>query len=209
MQLHIIDREYIEYGDFLRLQHALIQSALDTHKDYLVVCSHNPVYTLGRQSQLADFRVDMEKLTIPLYSVQRGGRVAYHDPGQLMVYPIVDISRSFNKSAAAFTQYFKEGIQEVLGSISVRAEARDDGLWVDNAKTVFMGFGFWKWVSFHGFAINVTTDLTAYDSMRPCGKDITVQNLSSSNGQTKFSVIILKNKIIDYFMTNDKAINIY
>jgi len=178
MRIEIIDRGVLHYSDFLLLQHGLFHAALTQKRDFLLLCRHQPVYTLGREAVLNEFLASLDTLGVPVYNVRRGGRITFHDQGQLMVYPVVNIRNVFNRSLQRYLQGFKESIAAAWTDIvGVAVDKQPDGIWMAKKKIVFMGVGFQQWISLHGFSILIDSDISYFAKIRPCGSLIDVGNI--------------------------------
>lgn len=139
--------------------------------DTLLLLTHPHVYTLGRTGDDANILVPKEALSaegIPVERVSRGGDVTYHGPGQLVGYPICLMERP---DVHRFVRSIEAALIDALGALGV-AGSRIDGLtgvWVGGKKIASIGVGIRKWVTYHGFALNVTTDLSYFRRIHLCG----------------------------------------
>ncbi|HEV8663691.1 MAG TPA: lipoyl(octanoyl) transferase LipB [Candidatus Methylomirabilis sp.] len=141
--------------------------------DLLLTCEHEPVITLGRGARPEHLLLAQEGLAargIGLYEVERGGDVTYHGPGQLMLYPILDLTRH-GRDLHAFLRGLERVLIETVVAFGVLAAARPGltGVWVGEAKLASIGIHVSRWVTWHGAALNVSTDLDAFSSIVPCG----------------------------------------
>src|SRR5262249_24477151 len=140
---------------------------LDGIADTLLLLEHPHVYTLGRG---ADERFLLNSDSIPVYRVSRGGQVTYHGPGQLIGYPIVKLEGAERD----IIRYLRRLEQVLIGSLATLTivacqRAGLTGVWEGEEKIASIGVGFRRWISLHGFAINVTADLSFFDRIVPCG----------------------------------------
>jgi lipoyl(octanoyl) transferase len=135
--------------------------------DALLLLEHPHVYTLGRG---ADERFVLKPAGVPVYRVSRGGQVTYHGPGQLVGYPIVKLEGS-ERDVIRYLRRLEQVLTESLATLGIAAQPRPGltGVWVGQEKIASIGVGFRRWVSLHGFALNVTTDLSRFDAIVPCG----------------------------------------
>lgn len=156
-----------ELADRLRQEQA---GAIET----LVLVEHDPVITIGRRGRQGDVLVSSATLAsrgIELVEVDRGGEVTYHGPGQLVVYPIVRVDpRRFG--VGDLVRGLAAAIARVLAEMGIDAtyDTESPGLWVKGAKICAVGMRVSRGVSTHGAAVNVTTDLTAFELIVPCGQ---------------------------------------
>lgn len=137
--------------------------------DYLLVLEHEPVYTLGRGADDQDLRGADQRLSVPAFRVGRGGGVTFHGPGQLVAYPIVALSRG-GRDVHRYVRTLEEVLIAVCGDFGVAAERRAGatGVWVGDAKIASIGVGVRRWITFHGVAMNVSTDLHFFAQIVPC-----------------------------------------
>ena len=139
----------------------------------LLLLEHPHVYTLGRRGQTSDILADeslLEKLGAEVHHVDRGGEVTYHGPGQLVGYPIVNL-RKWRGGPLKFVQALEQTLISALAEYGIEAESEDrpTGVWVGNAKVAAIGVRVSQGVSMHGFALNVSPDLSYFKHIVPCG----------------------------------------
>jgi lipoyl(octanoyl) transferase len=138
--------------------------------DVLILVEHPPVYTLGTGSSLEFLKFDPAQSEYELHRVERGGEVTYHCPGQIVGYPILNL-RYYQQDLHWYLRQLEEVIIQVLALHNLTG-ARIDGLtgvWVENRKIAAIGIKVSKWITMHGFALNVCPDLTGFDRIIPCG----------------------------------------
>lgn len=162
----------MEYRRALALQHSLVDQVADRQcGDTLLMLTHPHVYTFGRSGVQANLLVPEETLSaegISVERVSRGGDVTYHGPGQLVGYPIVRLERP---DVRRFLRCLESALIDVLGTFgisSVRVEGAT-GVWADGKKIASIGVGVRRWVTYHGFALNVATDLSYFRRIHLCG----------------------------------------
>jgi lipoate-protein ligase B len=155
--------------------------------DMLLVLEHPPVYTKGKRSEPADLPMGEDWYSargIEVCETDRGGRVTYHGPGQLVAYPIMAVDR-----VADFVHAMEEAIVAALADEDVAAEARDTpftGVWVGDRKIGSIGVRVREGVSMHGLAVNVDNDLEPFEWIVPCGIDhVSVTSVSRETGRAK------------------------
>ena len=140
----------------------------------LLLLEHPPVYTLGRNAVAADVVADADWLAgrgIAVHESDRGGQATYHGPGQLVGYPILDLDPD-RRDVRRYVADLCEALVRTLADLGVRAEARPTpfvGVWVGEAKIASIGVHLSRWITTHGFALNVTTDLSHFGGLVPCG----------------------------------------
>ncbi|HKV55505.1 MAG TPA: lipoyl(octanoyl) transferase LipB [Candidatus Binataceae bacterium] len=158
----------VDYAVALELQNALVLARLAGQiGDTLLLLEHPHVFTLGRG---ADQRFLLNPAGVPVYRVSRGGQVTYHGPGQLIGYPIVRLEGP-ERDVIDYLRKLESVLIEALAAVGLAAGRRDGltGVWLGPEKIASIGVGFRRWVSLHGFALNVSTDLSFFDAIVPCG----------------------------------------
>lgn len=168
--LRIIDRGREAYAETWKFQQLLVQAAKSDAErpDCLVFVEHEPVYTLGRGKEYAAKPAN----GIPWAETTRGGQATYHGPGQLVAYPIFDLNKH-GRDLRAFVHKLEEVVLRALRTFGIEGQRIDNGIWVDSParKVASFGVGVDQWISFHGLAINLNTDLEAVRAINPCGID--------------------------------------
>ena len=163
------------YGVTLRRQEALVEQRLQgSVPDTLILVEHPPVVTLGRAKSLANLRQSPEALAsrgVEFFKVSRGGDVTYHAPGQLVGYPIFDL-RGHGQDVLRFCRGIEAALIGTLGEFGIAGQAVSGkaGVWVGDRKIASLGISLRRWVTFHGFALNVSIDLGGFRVIRPCGE---------------------------------------
>lgn len=157
------------YEEVLPLQEKLVAQKISGDlKNYLLFVEHEPVYTMGRKKD--DSSLGTADLPHPLYRIGRGGEATYHGPGQLVCYPIIDLS-FFNKDLHAYLRFLEQSVISTLAYYQIPAETQEGltGVWIEDRKIASLGIGVRKWISFHGVALNVSGDLSPFQKITPCG----------------------------------------
>ena len=161
------------YLEVLALQRTLVQLRHENSiPDTLLLVEHEPVITLGRRGSTDNILSTAEVLAsqgVRIYRVERGGDVTYHGPGQLVGYPIIDL-RQRKLGIRAFVELIEETVILTLADFDIRArrEPQHRGVWVGNLKVAALGVAVRRWVSFHGFALNVSPRMDHYCHINPC-----------------------------------------
>ncbi len=156
----------VAYTTALKRQEAAVAHCLQTGAETLFLAEHAPVFTLGSSAQPADV---LDAGSVPVVTTGRGGQVTYHGPGQRVVYPILNLNTR-TKDVRWYVRTLQHWIIDILATYNIEGHITDDvGVWVDDAKIAAIGIRVRKWVTFHGFALNVTPDLTMYQRIIPCG----------------------------------------
>ena len=160
-------KAYDEVWD--RQKRLVDERRLGTVPDTLILVEHDPVYTLGKNSN-ENHLLRSRDTNIPVYQIERGGDVTFHGPGQLVGYPILDL-RDHCQSVSWYMRTLEEVLIQTLGQFCIEARRRVGltGVWVGEEKIAALGVRLSRWVSMHGFALNVNTDLNFFDGIIPCG----------------------------------------
>ncbi len=173
-QLLVVDLGRTKYADAWELQKKIFSARLERRiGDVLLLTEHEPVFTLGKgadenhllakESELSDKKIDM-------FWIDRGGDVTFHGPGQIVGYPIIDLSLHYN-DIHRYLRDLEQTIIDVLGIYGITGEREKEftGVWVKHDKIAAFGVKVSKWITMHGFALNVGTDLSFFDRIIPCG----------------------------------------
>lgn len=178
------------YGEVLELQRALCRQRIagEIDEDILLLVEHDPVVTLGRGTRAASLplpKPELERRGVEVFEVERGGDVTFHGPGQLVGYPVVDL-RQHREDLHWYLRRLEAGLIAGLGRLGVEAEPNPGltGVWTRGRKIASIGIHVKQWVTFHGFALNVSTDLSYFDLIVPCGiKDVTMTSVARERGR--------------------------
>lgn len=161
-----------QYERVLRWQRALVAMRKQgLARDTIITVEHPPVMTVGSNGH----RENYERLEQVPIRVERGGDVTFHGPGQLVVYFIFNLSRR-GRDLHQFLGNIKEGIVKTLEMFDIKADSHGEqtGVWVEGQKIASIGIAVKHWISFHGAAINLSTDLSEFGGINPCGLDASV-----------------------------------
>lgn len=162
------------YEESLRLQHErVVARKAGDIADTLLLLQHPPVYTLGRNAKRENILFSSERLHrlgAEVFETDRGGDVTFHGLGQLVGYPILDLTQH-RRDLAWYMHSLEEVFIRVAGEFGIKAGRVDGarGVWVGNDKLVAVGVHVSRWVTSHGFAFNINTDLRFFDWIVPCG----------------------------------------
>lgn len=182
----------------------------ETPNHFLYV-EHPHVFTLGNSGDINNLLVDekrLEKKGAKFYKINRGGDITYHGPGQIVGYPILDLGNFFT-DIHKYLRLLEEMVILTLGEYGLKAERSkgETGVWLDVGtpfarKICAMGVRASRWVTMHGFALNVNTDLGYFGLMVPCGiKDKAVTSLNVELGKKEVDMEEVKEKLLKYFET--------
>jgi len=162
------------YSEALDFQRRLVsQKQKEELPELLLLLEHNHVITFGREGKDENLLSDpksLEQAGVETHYIERGGDVTYHGPGQLVVYPIFDL-RHWEKDVHLFLRNLEEVIIRTLGHYNLPAQRVHGltGVWVEGKKIAAIGVAAKKWITFHGLALNVNTDLSYFRFIHPCG----------------------------------------
>ncbi|TYP56120.1 lipoyl(octanoyl) transferase LipB [Thermosediminibacter litoriperuensis] len=138
----------------------------------LITLQHPPVYTIGRAGGYENLLVPLEELRkiAEVHEVERGGNITFHGPGQIVAYPVVNLNR-WEKDVHLFVDRLEEAVIRLLAGYGVRAGRKPEytGVWVGDEKICAIGIAVKRWITWHGIAFNVNTDLTYFGRIFPCG----------------------------------------
>ena len=176
-ELWVVNLGTVPYEDALELQRSLARERISgaIPEDMLLLLEHPPVVTLGRSTKAGNLISSADFLAskgIELFEVERGGDVTFHGPGQLVGYPIIDLKRH-KLDLHWYLRQVEEALIRTLAEYSIPAERNPGftGVWTKERKIASIGVHARDWVTWHGFALNVTTDLSYFDLIIPCGID--------------------------------------
>lgn len=162
----------VPYLDSWATQHRLIEQHLqyDQYPDLLLLLEHPAVYTLGTGSTTDFLKFDPAQKEFEVHRIERGGEVTYHCPNQLVGYPILNLRRH-EMDLHWYLRQLEEVIIQLLAWYQLRGEriAGLTGVWVDGCKVAAIGIKVKRWITMHGFALNVCPDLTGFQRIVPCG----------------------------------------
>lgn len=179
----------ISFEDALALQETLVNERTAPQPgadlaEVLLLLEHEPVYTIGRTPDQSSLR-DALHLPHPVVQINRGGQATYHGPGQLVGYPILDL-KPRGQDLHRYLRELEGLLIELLAGYGVTAGRREGltGVWVGERKIASIGVGVRRWISMHGFALNVCGDLTPFNQITPCGiAGVEMTSLERESGQ--------------------------
>ncbi len=164
----LLDLGLREYADVLRLQRELVElRAKKVIPDTLILVEHTHVFTVGKA---VPGEVPTQIGGVPVFRIERGGQWTYHGPGQLVGYPILDLDPR-QRDIHCFLRNIEETLILAVAKFGIQAERHEGqtGVWVGSRKIASIGAAIRNWISFHGSALNVNTDLSYFDMIEPCG----------------------------------------
>ncbi len=209
-------KETWEYQEFLFQKILQIKSSNRNEKlnretpNFFLFVEHPHVYTLGKSGHIENLLISEEKLKsieAKFYKINRGGDITYHGPGQIVGYPILDLENFFT-DIHKYMRFLEEMIILTLAEYNIKAERSkgETGVWIDVGtpfarKICAMGVRASRWITMHGFALNVNTDLGYFDNMIPCGiKGKAVTSLNVELGKPEIPLEEVKEKLLKHFL---------
>ena len=188
---------YVQAHELMKTR--MLERIEDNIQDTLLLCTHPPVYTLGRQKGASNNLINVGD--IPCVNVERGGNVTFHGPGQLVGYPILKLPEH-KHDIHAFLRFLESFWIRFLTKWNIEAnrDDRNTGVWVNDKKIVAIGVAFRRWVSWHGFALNIDVDLSYYQRINPCGMSSALVTRLCDHTDEKIIVSKLQKEVgIDFF----------
>lgn len=193
------------YAEGLRIQEALVRARAEgATGDWLLFPDHPPVLTIGRSPSEGSVIAPLELLRargIEVHEVARGGDVTWHGPGQLVGYPIVGLD-AHGRDLHAFLRGLEAALIEALAAGGVAAETAPGrtGVWTRGAKIASIGIAVRRWVSYHGFALNVDPDLSFFELIHPCGlRGIEMTSLKRERGAAAMTLDGMRSLVAERF----------
>jgi lipoyl(octanoyl) transferase len=168
----LYNQELIPYLDAHKWQRSLLTERINDPSldDVLILLEHPPVYTLGQGSNPEFLKFDIDKSQYDVHTVERGGEVTYHCPGQLVGYPILNLQR-YRKDLHWYLRQLEEVLIRVLAVYGLQGDRIESftGVWLEGRKVAAIGIKVSRWITMHGFALNVCPDMTGFREIIPCG----------------------------------------
>ncbi len=163
--------DYKEVWDLQKETHLRKQQGMP--EDIVYTVEHNHVYTLGKTGSRDHILIsddEMKQKGISYYEIDRGGDITYHGPGQLVVYPVIDLN-NYYKDTHRYLRELEETVILTLKDLDIEAHREEEftGVWVGEEKICAIGIKVSRWITMHGIAFNINTDLGYFDKIIPCG----------------------------------------
>ena len=220
-KVNLINKGLIDYKECWDFQEDLFKKTVNQKieirdgktkeptSDHLIFCEHPHVYTLGKSGDQQNLLIAedlLRQINAQYYKINRGGDITYHGPGQLVMYPIFDLDHFFT-DIHKYMRYLEEAVILTLGEFGIKAGRVEGltGVWLDGGtdkerKICAMGVKSSRWVTMHGFALNVNANLGYFDNIVPCGiKGKAVTSLNVELGVEEVSLEEVKQKILKHF----------
>lgn len=204
-KLTYCDLDFIDYKEAWDLQYYLHQQRVENQiSDIILLLEHPNTYTLGKTAHTENLiggKEFLEQNNISVYNIDRGGDITYHGPGQIVGYPIINLSEWYQDSHK-YLRTLEEVIIKVCNEYGLSAGRVEGytGVWIQDRKIAAIGIKISRWVTMHGFALNVNTNLDLFNGIIPCGiSDKSVTSLQKELGK-EISLTEVKEKIIYHFL---------
>ena len=196
--MKVVDLKKISYESGLNYQLEVLEAVSRGGEETLIFCSHDPVLTLGRATRSEDI-VEWTGETV---EVQRGGRVTFHGPGQVIVYPILRLNTR-GRDLHKYLRQLEEAVLRLLSDYGVegRREKGATGVWVGSKKVASIGIAAKKWVTYHGLALNFENEFARYGTFSPCGfkqsdmiglKELIAEDVSRDQVQQRLKELLIE-----------------
>ena len=196
----ILDLGLSDFNETWELQKKLqTKRILNEIEDHIILVEHPPVYTLGKNAPEKHL-LNLVK-NVPVIQTDRGGNITFHGPGQLVGYPILDLNH-YKRSITWYMRKLEQLIIDTLNDYGIIAGRKKSltGVWVKDKKIAALGVRISKWVTMHGFSININPDLEYYKSIIPCGiEDYGITSMENIMGNEVPSMGEIKSKVINLF----------
>ena len=170
MTVQVRDLGLCAYDEVWNLQKEIqAQRIAGESEDTLLLVEHEPVYTLGKNAD-KNHLLQHYPDNVQIFQIERGGDITFHGPGQLVGYPILDL-HNYKKSVSWYMRSLEQVIINTLQKYGIKGEQKEDltGVWIKDKKIAAFGVRISRWVTMHGFALNVNTDMQYYEGIIPCG----------------------------------------
>ena len=200
---NILDLGLSDYNDTWKLQKKLqSKRILGEIEDHLLLVEHPPVFTLGKNASKQHVIKNSDDVSI--IQTDRGGNITFHGPGQLVGYPILDLNH-YKRSITWYMRELEQLVIDVLSEYDIKASRKKGltGTWVKDKKIAALGVRISKWVTMHGFSLNINPDLNFYKYIIPCGiKEYGVTSMAKIMGNEVPSMEEIKTKMKKRFIKN-------
>jgi lipoate-protein ligase B len=206
--MHVVHLGLVPYARALELQRAVARARISgaIAHDVLLLLEHPPVVTLGRSAKAQHLVASpalLEARGVELFEAERGGDVTFHGPGQLVGYPIVNL-RGHKQDLHWYLRQVEAVLMHALDAIGIPSERSEGrtGVWTSGRKIASIGVHARDWVTWHGFALNVHTDLSYFDLMVPCGlSGVTMTSVARELGASAPPLSVVAETVVESFGT--------
>lgn len=202
IDLQVLDLGQVAYSKAYEVQKDIVEAVIEGRASSTIICcEHFPVITYGRRAHKDNILASQKQLAeagVEISFADRGGDVTFHGPGQIVIYPVIDL-RLYGKDLHAYIRTLEKAVIRVLRDEYTLNAYRHEGftgVWVGPYKVASIGIGVRRWVTYHGLSINVKTDKKFFKMIRSCGLDMPVTSLSSFFRDELISTKRVKESII-------------
>ncbi len=200
MNCRVVDLGCIDYLAAYQKQKQAVAEVMAGQEQIIFLCEHPSVLTLGRLAKTEHIlipREDLQRLGVSVHEIDRGGEVTLHSPGQLVVYPILDL-RNYKMDLHWYLHQLEQAVIAFLKEFAILSDRLlgKTGVWVAQNKIASIGVGVKKWITFHGLAVNANTDLNLFSLIKPCGLDVQMTSIEKIKGQS-VEMSLVKEKMLD------------
>ncbi len=204
-EFKILNLGLTDYKKALNIQLGLLDKRKNNLiPDTLILLEHPPTITIGRGGDLKNLLVSQSYLKdrgIYFEQISRGGDITFHGPGQIVAYPIMDLN-SLGRDIHKYLRSLEHLIIDMLKNYGIKATGLKDvtGVWANEKKIASIGIGVKRWITYHGFAININNDLNYYDMIIPCGlSKVMMTNVTTESATGKVTIEKANDYIIESF----------
>ena len=199
----------VSYAAALELQNALVQGKIENPDapDELLLLEHEPVFTIGRTPDQSSLK-NPATLDADVVVINRGGQATWHGPGQLVGYPILDL-RKRGSDLHKYLRELEECLVELCASYGVAAQRREGltGVWAETRKLASIGVGVRRWISMHGFALNICGPLAGFEQITPCGLAGVTMTSLEREGLSSIGVREVADRVAEIFLRRFEVIS--
>ena len=198
----------IDYQEGLGIQEARLDQCLHHGEETVILLEHQPVYTIGRLLDKSSLRA-VDRLPYPVFETNRGGQATYHGPGQLVGYPILDL-RARGRDLHCYLRKLEDLLIDLLNEFEIKGSKIEGktGVWVQDRKIASIGVGVRKWVTMHGFALNVAGDLSGFQNITPCGLPGVRMTAVSTESGKEVSLETVREKVPFYLRRHLERVSV-
>lgn len=207
--MKMIDLGRQPFKEVWEYQKELVRQRIENKiSDTLILVEHDSVITKGRNTKAGE----IFETSFPIFEIERGGKATYHGPGQLVCYPIMNI---YYLGIKKYMRLLEEIIINIINHYNILSNIKEGktGVWVKEKKIASIGIAVKKWISYHGFALNVSTDLSHFSALSPCGFESDVMTSIEKITQQKIALSGVKEKIRETWeqqkMDRDSRVSAY
>ena len=202
LNCEVVDLGLTDYYSAYTIQKQCWQDVVDGKGQKIILCEHPTVITFGRMADESNMLIADEDIcdqNIEVAHIDRGGDITLHSPGQLIVYPILDL-KFYGKDIKRYLVQLEQVTIDLLKTFDILADRSrgNTGVWVGQEKIASLGIGVKKWVAYHGVGLNVNTDLKKFEMIRPCGLNVRMTSMATLKGKT-FDMAEVKTRLLDCF----------